>query len=118
MEIAECEACHGNHEIVKPSKEMLGTSDEAVCMQCHDEGSTGYNTVAAMRAEIDTLDMQISQAQESLSKARNRRRIKHNSKGTKGQARVMIACHFIGAEFIHPAVHDRPGRSVFNCLVE
>lgn len=71
MGIAECEACHGNHGIVKPSKEMLGTTENAVCMECHDEGSAGYNTAAAMRAEIDTLDMQITQAQEGLDKARN-----------------------------------------------
>jgi len=68
---AECEACHGNHGIVKPSKEMLGTTEGAVCIECHDDGSKGYKVAAAMRAAIDTLDMQITQAEESLHKARN-----------------------------------------------
>ena len=46
MGISECEACHGNHKILRPSDDMLGTGKGAVCIQCHESGSKGYQAAS------------------------------------------------------------------------
>jgi len=51
---SECEACHGNHKILRPTAEMLGTGEKSVCVQCHDQGSAGYKSAAALKSAIDT----------------------------------------------------------------
>ena len=50
---SECEACHGNHKIVRPTAAMLGTDEKSVCVQCHDKGSAGYAAAAALKAAVD-----------------------------------------------------------------
>jgi len=69
MGVSECEACHGNHAIQKTSDQMIGTDEQAVCTQCHDEGSQGYKTAALMRDGIDSLATEISLAEAMISKA-------------------------------------------------
>lgn len=49
----ECEACHGNHKILKPSTAMIGTSEPAVCVQCHEQGSRGFAAAAEIRTALD-----------------------------------------------------------------
>lgn len=55
MELAQCEVCHGNHGVMKPGDFMVGTHEDAVCMECHGEGDVGYETAAAVRAGLDRL---------------------------------------------------------------
>lgn len=69
MGISECEACHGNHRILPPSDKMLGTGDEAVCIQCHEEDSPSYNTAAKIRQRIQSLSEKIHGAEDLLSQA-------------------------------------------------
>lgn len=33
--IAQCVACHGNHDVAPASPQLIGTTDEAACMKCH-----------------------------------------------------------------------------------
>jgi hypothetical protein len=61
--LPECEVCHGNHLIRKPTDEMLGTGPSAVCVSCHEPGSTGYVTAQQMRASIERLKTQVSDAE-------------------------------------------------------
>ena len=69
MEISECEACHGNHKILKPSDEMLGTGEKAVCIQCHDSDSEAYRVASAIKGRIDGFVGRIHIAEEMLEKA-------------------------------------------------
>jgi hypothetical protein len=48
-----CEECHGNHAVLKTSDLMVGTTDQSVCMDCHESGDHGY--MAA-----DTISMQLA----------------------------------------------------------
>jgi len=68
--LAECEACHGNHAIKEATIEMLGTSESASCINCHDENSKGYEVAGKIRAEIDTIAVKIANAEAMLNKAR------------------------------------------------
>lgn len=68
--ISECEACHGNHGIHITSDAMLGVGEQAICSQCHEEGSRGYSTAKSMRAMIDSLTTSIKLADSLQQRAR------------------------------------------------
>ena len=65
----DCEQCHGNHLILAATDTLLGTGSGALCIQCHDEGSTGFTAAAAIRASIDSLKFAIALAESTLTKA-------------------------------------------------
>lgn len=69
LEISECEACHGNHKIMRPSDEMLGTGEGAVCIQCHDPESEAYRIAAAIKKKLDEFKSKMRNAEEKLSQA-------------------------------------------------
>jgi predicted CXXCH cytochrome family protein len=52
-----CEACHGNHGIIKPLDNWVGTSEPALCVNCHseDDGTVGFKTAAGVSNAITTL---------------------------------------------------------------
>ncbi|MGQ9672831.1 MAG: cytochrome c3 family protein [Candidatus Aminicenantales bacterium] len=51
--ISECEACHGNHRVLRPSDEMLASGDQDVCLRCHDAGTEPYQQGAQMKERLD-----------------------------------------------------------------
>jgi len=67
--LPECEVCHGNHLIRTPSDEMLGTGPNAVCISCHEPGSTGYGTAQRMREGIERLKGELARAEAAVTKA-------------------------------------------------
>lgn len=69
MGISECEACHGNHQIVSPTDEMLGKGEQGICIQCHEEGSRPFLVAVQMRQRIVDLSEKIKTADDLLSKA-------------------------------------------------
>jgi predicted CXXCH cytochrome family protein len=56
--LPECETCHGKHEIIAASNQLLGIQPEAVCGRCHNErqNAGGYQVAKTMRALIDSLE--------------------------------------------------------------
>ncbi|HET6349937.1 MAG TPA: cytochrome c3 family protein [Candidatus Krumholzibacteria bacterium] len=50
-----CEECHGNHGVAKTSDTMIGTTDGAVCLDCHEQGDKGFETAGKIRASLDSL---------------------------------------------------------------
>jgi predicted CXXCH cytochrome family protein len=69
-----CVTCHGNHDITRPSDEMLGMEDKAVCVRCHAEGTFGATLVGAqaartLRSDLDKLKLNITTAEQTLDKA-------------------------------------------------
>ncbi len=69
MEISECEACHGNHKILPPTDEMLGTGEGAVCIECHDPESRAYETATVIKQMLERLKSNIENVEDILSKA-------------------------------------------------
>jgi predicted CXXCH cytochrome family protein len=69
-----CATCHGNHDIGKPSDEMLGMAPGAVCLRCHENGKYGATLAGAeaartMRAGLDGLKQAIADAEEKIAEA-------------------------------------------------
>jgi predicted CXXCH cytochrome family protein len=55
LEIHGCEGCHGNHEVKKTSDDMVGTSEKAVCTNCHDKGDAGYTIAGKINDHLTRL---------------------------------------------------------------
>ncbi len=69
MELSECEACHGNHKILPPSDEMLGTGENAVCIQCHESDSEPYQIALRIKEKLDAFIKKINIAESLLELA-------------------------------------------------
>ena len=69
MELSECEACHGNHKILPPSDEMLGTGEKAVCIQCHESESKPYKVASRIKEKLDEFIKKIRKAESLLEQA-------------------------------------------------
>ena len=64
-DIPMCEICHSNHKILMPTDAMIGSSDTAVCTDCHapDDGTKGIYTADS----IKTLIRDLVEARDSAS---------------------------------------------------
>jgi len=67
--LAECIACHSNHDIATPSDQMIGSQQGALCVNCHTNGDKGITAAAHMRTRIDELIASINKSSEILSVA-------------------------------------------------
>lgn len=70
MGLSECEACHGNHAIQQTGDNLLGVIEPAICGQCHDTDSEGFNVAIQMKTLVDSLSNNILLAEERLNKAK------------------------------------------------
>jgi len=50
-----CEQCHGYHAIKKTSDKLVGVNKEAFCVNCHQEGDTGYEAAKNIKFHISEL---------------------------------------------------------------
>ena len=64
-----CVTCHSNHGIVHPTDEFIGTSDKAVCTQCHTQGDAGYAAAGKIREQLGQLATAIGNADQILGAA-------------------------------------------------
>lgn len=69
QQLGECIRCHNNHDILKPSDQMLGTASGSVCVNCHKEGDKGFAAAGLMVARMDELKGDIDGASEILGRA-------------------------------------------------
>jgi predicted CXXCH cytochrome family protein len=72
MGAGECEVCHGNHKVLPPTTAMIGTDDGATCVQCHDEGSRGFEVAAELRRKLDGFESGFREAEELLARAKRK----------------------------------------------
>lgn len=63
-----CVTCHENHAIVAPTDAYLSTGKEGKCVDCHEAGTEGARSAAAMREDIVTLEKQILDAKAALQR--------------------------------------------------
>jgi predicted CXXCH cytochrome family protein len=68
----ECEQCHGSHYIQPATDEMIGVGGSALCLDCHEQGSEGYEAARRMRASIDSLKMALAAAEVKVREAEER----------------------------------------------
>src|SRR6266498_3136457 len=64
-----CVTCHSNHAITHPMDEMVGTSEIAVCTQCHTQGAAGYAVAGQIHDKLTGLGLSINRADEILGRA-------------------------------------------------
>lgn len=69
MGLPACVTCHSNHDVMKTSDAMVGTSDKAVCLNCHGPKTPGYQKAAAIRASLDGLRGEVQRTTEVLDRA-------------------------------------------------
>ena len=69
MGLAPCVTCHSNHDVMKPSDSMVGTDEKAVCVNCHDPKSAGFQKAAAIRKSLDELRGAVQRAGAILGRA-------------------------------------------------
>lgn len=69
MGLAPCVTCHSNHDVMKPSDSMVGTDEKAVCVNCHEAKSVGYQKAAAIRKSLDELRGAVQRATAILGRA-------------------------------------------------
>ncbi len=55
-----CVTCHENHDIVAPTDAFLSTGKDGKCVDCHETGTEGARSAAAMHEDIVTLEKQTS----------------------------------------------------------
>lgn len=65
----ECEQCHGSHYIAPATDDMIGVVGDALCLDCHDQDSEGYEAARRMKASIDSLKMALSAAESKVKEA-------------------------------------------------
>jgi predicted CXXCH cytochrome family protein len=98
MGFPDCQNCHGNHLIHAVSDSLIGTTDGALCIQCHDEGSPGYEVAAVMKAAVDSLKAAIASADSVMSLAER--------KGVEGgQARFDLGPANDDLTKVRPVIH-------------
>jgi len=67
-----CVECHGNHAVLKPSDEMLGTGAHAICATCHGgPDDKGAVAAEAMRGDIDRLKGAIDATGTLVARVKN-----------------------------------------------
>jgi hypothetical protein len=69
LQLAECVYCHGNHDVLSPTDEMIGTGERSVCISCHTPGDAGYQAAERMRALLDELSHELERARAILDRA-------------------------------------------------
>ncbi len=69
MGLPGCVQCHSNHEILPPADDWVGTSDKALCIQCHSKGDPGYAAAQQMAGDITRLKADEQKAEEVIGAA-------------------------------------------------
>ena len=67
--INECGGCHSNHDIVKPSDEMLGAGEKSVCIKCHTQNDKGIQAAVLMKQMVDSLLKDVEAANFYINEA-------------------------------------------------
>lgn len=67
-----CEACHGHHDIAKPSDDLVGLKKGAACAQCHDTGDPGGEAAIAIRTALELATDTDSRATQEVAEAQRK----------------------------------------------
>ncbi len=67
-----CEACHGHHDIPKPSDGLVGLKEGAACVQCHDSGDPGGEAAIAISTSLELATDTESRAAQEVAEAQRK----------------------------------------------
>jgi hypothetical protein len=67
--IAQCVACHGNHDIAPASPMLVGTTPEAACMKCHEKDEKPRQAADAIAAILGGARERAAAAREAVAQA-------------------------------------------------
>lgn len=70
--LGACEACHGNHEIIRPDDRWVGISEGAVCAKCHAPDDGGGKAAVAVATALGDATRLVYDAQAQVDAARAR----------------------------------------------
>jgi predicted CXXCH cytochrome family protein len=69
-EYRDCFACHGNHNIARPTDDMIGLEEGAICYRCHsDPDFGGQETITSLKFSIASLITARDHALHNLEQA-------------------------------------------------
>jgi len=68
---AECSTCHGHHAVERPTDDLLGTGEGAICVECHTEGDEGHRVATVMKSSISALAARHARVEETVERAEN-----------------------------------------------
>jgi predicted CXXCH cytochrome family protein len=69
MGVADCIICHNHHDITEPTDDMIGTHEQSMCLNCHNEGEPGFVAAASMSSHLEGLKSSLQSAHDLLDKA-------------------------------------------------
>lgn len=72
--LPDCVTCHSNHKILRPTIDMLGMQQGAVCARCHAQGKfgatlAGGKVAETLRVDLEGLVDEIRQAHATIEEA-------------------------------------------------
>jgi hypothetical protein len=70
--LGACEACHGNHEILRPDDTWVGVQEGAVCARCHGRDDGGGRAAATIAASLGRATALLREAEARVEAARAR----------------------------------------------
>ena len=68
LDLPGCVTCHENHAVVAPTDAYFSTGKDGKCVDCHETGTEGARSAAAMHENIVTLEKQILAAKAALQR--------------------------------------------------
>jgi hypothetical protein len=70
--IAQCVACHGNHDIAPAGPLLVGTTPEAACMKCHEKDEKPRQVADAIATTLGGARQRAAGARDAVTKAHDR----------------------------------------------
>jgi len=108
--LGACEACHGNHEILRPDDTWVGVQEGAVCARCHGADDGGGRAAAAIRADLGRATALLRDAEAQVEAARARGMLMLDAQVVLGEARQQVVQARTLVHTAHPSqVEERTG---------
>ena len=88
--LGACEACHDNHDIVRPDDTWVGVQEGAVCARCHEPDDAGGRAAAALAASLGRATALLRDAEARVEAARARGMLMVDAQVALDEAREQI----------------------------
>jgi len=111
--LGACDACHGNHEILRPDDTWVGIQEGAVCARCHGPDDAGGRAAAGVAASLGRATALLREAQARVEAARARGMLMVDAQVTLDEARQQIVQARTLVHAAYPSqVEERTGFAV------
>ena len=67
--LGQCEGCHNNHEVLKPTDESLIWEEHSLCKKCHEDGGNAKQLSEDMYTVISSLRNKLESAKDRIHTA-------------------------------------------------